>query len=99
MCVAVRTAYGHAALGRFYDALWAGVDGGRREWIGDIAEALSAAGLPAALAAAGFATDHYVALPVGLVWCTVCDERMGFEGGGDVCRRPGCGSSVTGLSG
>lgn len=62
VCVAVQMAYGHAALGRFYDALWTGADGGRREWIGDIAEALSAAGLPAAPAAAGFATDHDIAL-------------------------------------
>ncbi|MFE4607161.1 disulfide bond formation protein DsbA [Streptomyces niveus] len=62
VCAAIQTAYGHEALGRFYDALWTGPDGGRREWIGDIAEALSAAGLPAALAATGFTTDHDAAL-------------------------------------
>ncbi|MFC9744376.1 mycothiol-dependent nitroreductase Rv2466c family protein [Streptomyces niveus] len=62
VCAAIQTAYGHDALGRFYDALWTGPDGGRREWIGDIAEALSAAGLPAATAATGFTTDHDAAL-------------------------------------
>ncbi|MEU0697953.1 disulfide bond formation protein DsbA [Streptomyces niveus] len=62
VCAAIQTAYGHTALGRFYDALWTAEDGGRREWIGDLAEALSAAGLPVALAGAGLSTEHDAAL-------------------------------------
>ncbi|MFD3520581.1 disulfide bond formation protein DsbA [Streptomyces sp. NPDC058653] len=62
VCVAIRTLHGHEALGRFYDALWTAPDGGRREWIRDIGEALGAAGLPAELALAGFTTDHDRAL-------------------------------------
>ncbi|MET4924332.1 disulfide bond formation protein DsbA [Streptomyces sp. PSRA5] len=58
VCAAIRTAHGHEALGRFYDALWAAEGGGRREWMGDIAEALRAAQLPVALAEAGLSTDH-----------------------------------------
>ncbi|WP_405799057.1 disulfide bond formation protein DsbA [Streptomyces sp. NBC_01506] len=62
VCVAIRAAHGYAALGRFYDALWTADDGGCREWMGDIAEALSAAELPAALAEEGLSTDHDAAL-------------------------------------
>ncbi|GGJ88176.1 DSBA oxidoreductase [Streptomyces camponoticapitis] len=62
VCAAIQTSHGHAALGRFYDALWTAPDGGRREWIGDMSEALGAAGLPAELAGAGFTTDHDQAL-------------------------------------
>lgn len=62
VCAAIQTAHGHEALGRFYDALWTAEDGGRREWIGDIAEALGAAGLPVALAGAGLSTAHDAAL-------------------------------------
>lgn len=62
VCAAIQTAHGHAALGRFYDALWTAEDGGRREWMGDITEALSTAGLPVALAGAGLTTDHDAAL-------------------------------------
>ncbi|WP_405617581.1 disulfide bond formation protein DsbA [Streptomyces sp. NBC_01508] len=62
VCAAIQTAHGHAALGRFYDALWTAEDGGRREWIGDIAEALSGAELPGELAGAGLSTDHDAAL-------------------------------------
>ncbi|WP_329387308.1 mycothiol-dependent nitroreductase Rv2466c family protein [Streptomyces sp. NBC_01716] len=62
VCAAIQRAHGHAALGRFYDALWTTPDGGQREWIGDIAEALSTAGLPAALAGAGSIADQDEAL-------------------------------------
>ncbi|MFC8826136.1 disulfide bond formation protein DsbA [Streptomyces sp. NPDC057137] len=62
VCAAILTAHGHTALGRFYDALWTAEDGGPREWMGDIAEALSAAELPEALAGAGLSTDHDTAL-------------------------------------
>lgn len=62
VCAAIQTSYGHAALGRFYDALWAAPDGGRREWLGDIPEALDRAGLPVALAGAGSTGDHDAAL-------------------------------------
>lgn len=62
VCAAIQTAHGHAALGRFYDALWTARDGARREWLGDITEALSAAGLPVALAGAGLTTEHDAAL-------------------------------------
>lgn len=62
VCTAIRTAHGQAALGRFYEALWTAEDGGRREWMGDIAEALSAAELPVALAGAGLSADHDAAL-------------------------------------
>ncbi|WP_330175662.1 disulfide bond formation protein DsbA [Streptomyces sp. NBC_01498] len=62
VCVAVRNAYGHKALSELYDALWTAPGGGRREWVGDLAEGLEAAGLPKSLAAAGHTTDHDTAL-------------------------------------
>ncbi|NLU72305.1 disulfide bond formation protein DsbA [Streptomyces sp. HNM0575] len=71
VAAAVQTEHGHDALGAFYDALWTepdgqGGQGGRggaeREWIGDIAEALGRAGLPAALAGAGTSADYDRAL-------------------------------------
>ncbi|WP_381798218.1 hypothetical protein [Streptomyces niveus] len=60
--VARQAGFVRHGLGRFYDALWTAGDGGRREWIGDLAEALSAAELPVALAGAGLSTDHDAAL-------------------------------------
>ncbi|MFJ7912971.1 DsbA family protein [Kitasatospora sp. NPDC096204] len=59
IATAVRQAHGQDALVRFHRALWAG--SGRR-WITDPATALAAAGLPAALAAAGTSTAHDAAL-------------------------------------
>ncbi|MFC9943327.1 mycothiol-dependent nitroreductase Rv2466c family protein [Streptomyces pratensis] len=62
IAAAVQTEHGHAALGRFYAALWTEPDGTGREWIGDIDEALYRSGLPAALGEAGTATDYDQAL-------------------------------------
>ncbi|MEU3708470.1 DsbA family protein [Streptomyces catenulae] len=61
---AVRHHHGQEALGRFHASLWADLDSGgggggnARKWINDLAEALTHAGLPAELAAAGTSTAY-----------------------------------------
>lgn len=62
VCAAVQTEHGHEGLGRFYDALWTDSDGTPRDSIGDLAAALSAAGLPADLASAGSSSKYDTAL-------------------------------------
>lgn len=62
VAVAVQTEHGHAALGAFYDALWTGPDGAERDWVGDFADALRRARLPARLADAGTSTAYDQAL-------------------------------------
>lgn len=59
VCAAVRQEYGGEALGRFYTALWtSGRDSGDGDWLGDLHDALDAAGLPRSLAEAGTSTDY-----------------------------------------
>lgn len=58
VCAAVGERHGSAALGRFYEELWAREDTG--DWLGDIADALARAGLPRELAAAGSEWDETV---------------------------------------
>lgn len=57
VAAAVQAVHGHAALGRFYDALWTDPDGTSREWIGDIANALARSAIPAELLDVGFVAD------------------------------------------
>jgi hypothetical protein len=54
--------HGHAALGRFYDALWTEAYGSHRQEMGDIDDALRQAGLPSGLAGVGTSTDYDSAL-------------------------------------
>lgn len=58
VAAAVQTEDGHAALGRFYDALWTEPDGTEREWIGDIDDALQRSGLPVGRAESGLSTAY-----------------------------------------
>jgi hypothetical protein len=53
----VRHRFGGEALGRFYTELWSGRGDGE-DWLGDFERALSAAGLPADLAASGQSDAH-----------------------------------------
>jgi hypothetical protein len=62
VATAVQVHHGHAALGRFHDALWTEPDGTHREEMGDLDDALTRVGLPAELAEAGGSTDYDPAL-------------------------------------
>ncbi|ASU83834.1 disulfide bond formation protein DsbA [Nocardiopsis gilva YIM 90087] len=62
ICAAVQERHGHAALGRFYAALWADRERGEGDWIGDIEQALADADLPRELARVGMSEEYDDAL-------------------------------------
>lgn len=96
VCAAVQTEHGHAALGRFYAALWTDPDGTPRDSIGELAPALSAAGLPSELAAAGSSSDYDAALRTSHEQAV---ELIGQEVGTPILATRGAGEARHGVFG